>query len=70
MGQRRLHSHGDLSAGCVQSLLRFRLGCHNLPWDLGRRQVVPRLHRICTLCAGEHLGTRDEQVPVMSNMLY
>ena len=49
----------SLSAGCVQSLLRFRLGCHNLPWDLGRRQGVPRLHRICTLCAGEHLG--DEQ---------
>ena len=48
-----------LSAGCVQSLLRFRLGCHNLPWDLGRRQGVPRLHRVCTLCAGEHLG--DEQ---------
>ena len=43
----------------MQSLLRFRLGCHNLPWDLGRRQGVPRLHRICTLYAGEHLG--DEQ---------
>ena len=35
------------------------MGCHNLPWDLGRRQGVPRLHRVCTLCAGENPG--DEQ---------
>ncbi len=48
-----------LSAGCVQTLLRFRMGCHNLPWDLGRRQGIPRLHRVCTLCAGENPG--DEQ---------
>ena len=48
-----------LSAGCVQALLRFRMGCHNLPWDLGRRQGIPRLHRVCTLCAGENPG--DEQ---------
>ncbi len=31
----------------------------SLPWDLGRRQGVPRLHRVCTLCAGENPG--DEQ---------
>ena len=43
----------------VQTLLRFRMGCHNLPWDLGRRQGIPRLHRVCTLCAGENPG--DEQ---------
>ena len=48
-----------LSAGCVQTLLRFRMGCHNLPWDLGRRQGIGRLHRVCTLCAGGHPG--DEQ---------
>ena len=48
-----------LSAGCVQTLLRFRMGCHNLPWDLGRRQGIPRLHRVRTLCAGENPG--DEQ---------
>ena len=36
-----------LSAGCVQTLLSFRMGCHNLPWDLGRRQGIPRLHRVC-----------------------
>ena len=35
------------------------MGCHNLPWDLGRRQGIPRLHRVCTLCAGENPG--DEQ---------
>ena len=38
------------------------MGCHNLPWDLGRRQGVPRLHRVCTLCAGDYLG--DEQYVV------
>ena len=48
-----------MSAGCVQTLLRFRMGCHNLPWDLGRRQGIPRLHRVCLLCAGENPG--DEQ---------
>ena len=48
-----------LSAGCVQTLLRFRMGCHNLPWDLGRRQGIPRLHRVCALCAGDNPG--DEQ---------
>ena len=48
-----------LSAGCVQTLLRFRMGCHNLPWDLGRRQGIGRLHRVCTLCAGGNPG--DEQ---------
>ena len=42
-----------LSAGCVQTLLKFRMGCHNLPWDLGRRQGVPRLQQVCTLCAGD-----------------
>ena len=35
------------------------MGCHNLPWDLGRRQGVGRLHRVCTLCAGGNPG--DEQ---------
>ena len=49
----------QLSAGCVQTLLRFRMGCHNLPWDLGRRQGIGRLHRVCTLCAGGNPG--DEQ---------
>ena len=48
-----------LSAGCVQTLLRFRMGCHNLPWDLGRRQGIPRLHRVCALCTGDNPG--DEQ---------
>ena len=48
-----------LSAGCVQTLLRIRMGCHKLLWDLGRRQGIGRLHRVCTLCAGDNLG--DEQ---------
>ena len=49
----------QLSAGCVQTLLRFRMGCHIHPWDLGRRQGIGRLHRVCTLCAGGNPG--DEQ---------
>ncbi len=66
---RACHLHGqNLGRRCldclwqssaVQTLLRFRMGCHNLPWDLGRRQGIPRLHRVCTLCAGENPG--DEQ---------
>ncbi len=48
-----------LSTGYGQTLLRFRMGCHDLPWDLGRCQGVPRLHGVCTLCAGENRG--DEQ---------
>ena len=52
----------QLSAGCVQTLLRFRLGCHNLPWDLGRRQGVGRLHRVCTLCAGGNPGDEHHVV--------
>ena len=38
------------------------MGCHNLPWDLGRRQGVPRLLRVCTLCAAENLGAEQHAV--------
>ncbi len=43
----------------LSALLRFRMGCHNLPWDHGHRQGISRLHRVCTFCAGENPG--DEQ---------
>ena len=36
-----------LSNKCLQTLLRFRLGCHNLPWDVGSRTAVPRSQRLC-----------------------
>ena len=39
-----------LSNKCVQSLLRFRLGCHNLPRDVGTRTAIPRSQRFCHAC--------------------
>ena len=35
---------------CVRALLRFRLGCHNLPRDVGSRNAIPRAQRICQIC--------------------
>ena len=40
-----------LSNKCVQSLLRFRLGCHNLPRDVGSRTAIPRSQRFCHVCS-------------------
>ena len=45
-----------LSDKCVQTLLRFRLGCHNLPRDVGSRTAVPRSQRFCTVCHGGQPG--------------
>ena len=39
-----------LSNRSVQALLRFRLGCHNLPRDIGSRNAVPRSERTCQIC--------------------
>ena len=39
-----------LSNKCVQGFLRFRLGCHNLPRDVGSRTAVPRSQRFCHEC--------------------
>jgi hypothetical protein len=39
--------------------LRFRMGCHDLPSDAGRRQGVARLQRVCPGCSSRELG--DEQ---------
>ena len=35
---------------CMQRLLRFRMGCHKLPGDIGCWLHVPILNRFCTLC--------------------
>ena len=39
-----------LSNKCVQAFLRFELGCHNLPRDVGSRTAVPRSQRFCHVC--------------------
>ncbi len=36
-----------LSARCLRAFLRFRMGCHGLPKDIGRRRAVPRMQRVC-----------------------
>ena len=47
-----------VSASCMKGLLRFRMGCHRLPRDEGSwaRPRIPRLERICHLCATGTLG--------------
>ena len=48
----------SVSASCMKGLLRFRTGCHRLPRDEGSwaRLRVPKLDRICHLCATDTLG--------------
>ena len=53
-----------LSDRCVEALLRFRMGSHNLPCAVGRMQGVARAQRICTLCDSAQPG--DEQHLVFS----
>ena len=48
-----------VSAGCLRTLLRFRMGCHGLPNDVGRRRGIPRMQRSCTRCAMP--GIADER---------
>ena len=48
-----------LSASCMRTLLRFRMGCHGLPNDLGRRAGTPRRQRSCPRCAMP--GVADER---------
>lgn len=39
--------------------LRFRMGCHGLPKDVGRRTAIPRMQRVCQKCDLNEIG--DEQ---------
>ena len=45
-----------LSARCMRTLLRFRLGAHNLPVVLGRRNGTPRDQRLCQRCDQDAVG--------------
>ena len=53
-----------VSAPCMKGLLRFRMGCHRLPRDEGAwvRPRVPRLERVCQLCAAHTLGDEKDLV--------
>jgi hypothetical protein len=59
----RLQQGDSVIEACIppphlQSLLRFRMGCHGLPRDVGSRLQIPRADRLCRLC---HSGPGDEQ---------
>ena len=50
-----------LSNRCLQPILRFRMGCPNLPSDVGSRPEVPtgRSQRLCLLC---HIGRPGDKI--------
>ena len=43
----------------MRVFLRFRMGCHGLPKDVGRRTATPRMQRVCQQCDLNEVG--DEQ---------
>jgi hypothetical protein len=40
----------------LRIFLRFRMGCHGLPVDVGRRTGVPRTQRVCPWCPLQEVG--------------
>ncbi len=51
-----------LSVRCMHRFLRFRMGCHSLPRDVGSWTGVPRADRFCTLCDSSALGDEKHLV--------
>ena len=45
-----------ISSKDMRVMLRFRMGCHNLPIEMGRRHGIPRAQRVCTLCDTGSVG--------------
>ena len=45
-----------LSRRSLCQLFRFRLSCHSLPIEQGRRAKMPRTMHFCPLCPGHHVG--------------
>jgi hypothetical protein len=48
-----------LPAATMRQLVRFRVGSHRLPVELGRQHGIPRHQRTCTSCTGD--AVCDEQ---------
>ena len=45
-----------LSARDMRRVLGFRMGCHKLPVEVGRRQNIPRHQRVCDRCNSGAVG--------------
>ena len=53
-----------LGARRLRAFLRFRMGCHDLPSDAGRRAGIPRHQRVCPRCPLGEVG--DERHLIFS----
>ena len=51
-----------VSRRCMQRFLRFRMGCHKLPRDVGAWAGIPRLQRICNMCQHHIIGDEKHLV--------
>ena len=55
-GSRRRYCQLPVSGRNMKRFLQFRLGCHQLPIAVGRRNGIARACRLCTLCGSGALG--------------
>ena len=49
-------------ASCLRKFLRFRMGCHGLPRDIGSWSQIPRADRHCVLCGPGSYGDEKHLV--------